>query len=80
MPKENQLPPKIHELLKKKGWSWPLDEKTKAQIHEAMERLSGSIHIPEEDLEELFRDNPRFSYVLKAKKLLGNRDFETYGK
>jgi hypothetical protein len=66
---ENQLPPKIHELLKKKGWSWPLDEKTKAQIHEAMERLSGSIHIPEEDLEELFGDNPRFSYILKANKL-----------
>jgi len=66
---ENQLPPKIHELLKKKGWPWPLDEKTKAQIHEAMERLSGSIHIPEEDLEELFGDNPRFSYILKAKKL-----------
>ncbi len=67
--KEYQLPPKIQELLKKKGWAWPLGEKTKAQIHEAMERLSGSIHIPEEDLEELFGDNPRFSYVLKAKKL-----------
>jgi len=66
---ENQLPPKIHELLKKKGWSWPLNKKTKAQIHEAMERFTGGTHIPEEEFEDLFGDNPRFSYVLKAKKL-----------
>ena len=68
--KEYRLPPKIQELLKKKGWSWPLDEKTKVQIHEAMERFTGGTHIPEEEFEDLFGDNPRFSYVFKSKKLL----------
>jgi hypothetical protein len=40
-----KLPPKIRELLRKRGWSWPPDEKLKKQIEEAMERFVGSIHL-----------------------------------
>jgi len=35
------FPPKIQELLKKKGWNWPPDERLKAQIREAGRRLIG---------------------------------------
>lgn len=51
------FPPKIQELLKKKGWNWPPDEKLKAQIHEAGRRLSGSIYIEPDVLEEVRKDD-----------------------
>ena len=51
------FPPKIQELLKKKGWNWPPDEKLKAQIREAGRRLSGSIHIEPDVLEEIRKDD-----------------------
>ena len=51
------FPPKIQELLKKKGWNWPPDEKLKAQIREAGRRLSGSIHIEPDILEEVRKDD-----------------------
>jgi hypothetical protein len=48
------LPPVIAELLKQKGWSWPLSEENRKQIHEAMERFRGSMDIPEELWDEVF--------------------------
>ncbi|MBM3238450.1 hypothetical protein FJZ31_19325 [Candidatus Poribacteria bacterium] len=58
MSKNNNLPPKILELLKKKGWNWPPDEKLKAQIREASERFT--MHIDEEVLLEVLKDFPGF--------------------
>jgi len=40
--RNNQLPEKIQELLKKKGWTWPPDEKLKAQWESASERIHNS--------------------------------------
>jgi hypothetical protein len=45
MAKNNQLPEKIQELLKKKGWTWPPDEKLKAQWDAAAKRLAGSLKV-----------------------------------
>ncbi|MBM3241669.1 hypothetical protein FJZ31_35775 [Candidatus Poribacteria bacterium] len=42
MSKNSQLPEKIQELLKKKGWLWPPDEKLKAQWDSATERIHNS--------------------------------------
>ncbi len=51
------FPPKIQELLKKRGWNWPPDENLKTQIREAGRRLSGSIHIEPGILEEVRKDD-----------------------
>lgn len=59
------LPPVIAELLKQKGWSWPLSEENKLQIHEALERLEGSLTVPEE---------------LQAEVYEGLRGFENYAR
>jgi hypothetical protein len=55
---QNQLPPNIRELLQKKGWTWPPDEKLKAEIHEAWERLIGSRSTDPEVLKEVHKDFP----------------------
>ncbi|MBI1925112.1 hypothetical protein HYR99_12795 [Candidatus Poribacteria bacterium] len=65
----NNLPPQIQKLLKEKGWTWPPDEKLKKQIHEAMERSSGSLHVREEDLPELLEGIRGFEHVCRNKKL-----------
>jgi len=49
MSKNNQLPEKIQELLKKKGWTWPPDENLKAQWDAAAKRLAGSLKIDNDD-------------------------------
>jgi len=54
----NQLPPQIQKLLKKKGWTWPPDEKLKAEMHEAWERLSGSTATPPHILKEVHKFFP----------------------
>jgi len=69
MATNNNLPPQIQELLKKKGWIWPPDEKLKRQIHEAMRRLSGSVTVPEELWDEVFEGIRGFEHVCRAKKL-----------
>ncbi len=38
------FPPSIQELLKKRGWTWPPDEKLQKKMDEAFERLAGSVH------------------------------------
>ena len=50
------MPPKIQELLKKKGWNWPPDKKLKAQFRKTIEKAAGSIHIAPEILEELHKE------------------------
>jgi len=45
MIKNDKLPEKIQELLKKKGWIWPPDEKLKAQWDAAAKRLAGSLKV-----------------------------------
>lgn len=52
------FPPKIQELLKKRGWNWPPDEKLKAQIHEAAQKFIGSVHTGKDVLKEVHKDFP----------------------
>jgi hypothetical protein len=49
MAKNNQLPFKIQELLKKKGWTWPPDEKLKERWEVAAKRLAGSLKVNNDD-------------------------------
>lgn len=60
MPSQNNFPPQIYELLKKKGWTWPPDKKLKKQIHETIENASGSLHTPPDLLKEILRESGRF--------------------
>ena len=48
------LPPVIAELLKQKGWSWPLSEPDRKQIGDALRALSGSFSVPEELWNDVF--------------------------
>jgi hypothetical protein len=52
--KGRPLPPVIAELVRQKGWSWPLSEENKRQIHQAFDRLRGSLSVPEELWDEVF--------------------------
>jgi hypothetical protein len=57
MPKRlEDLPPKIQELLKQKGWTYPPDEKLKQQWKESWERLKGRGRTDPELLEEIYRE------------------------
>ena len=44
MAKMEDFPASIQELLKKRGWTWPPDQKLRKNIDEAFERLAGSVH------------------------------------
>ncbi len=66
MSQNDNLPSKILELLKKKGWNWPPDEKLKAQIREASERFI--MHIDEEVLSEVLKDFPGFESRYGSRK------------
>lgn len=48
------LPPRIQELLKKKGWSYPPDEKLKQQWKTASKRFDGKVHTDSEILREIY--------------------------
>ena len=52
------FPPKIQELLKKKGWNWPPDEKLKTQMREAAQKFIGSVHTGKDVLKEVHKDFP----------------------
>ncbi len=62
------LPPVIAELLKQKGWSWPLSEENKKQIGEALSRLSGSMSVPDELREEVYEGMRGYKYHVMRKK------------
>ncbi|MEZ8220308.1 hypothetical protein GG496_000475 [Candidatus Fervidibacteria bacterium JGI MDM2 JNZ-1-D12] len=62
------LPPKIQELLKRKGWTYPPDEKLKQQWKEAWERLQGRGKTDPELLEEIYREMG-WTWFERAKKL-----------
>ena len=51
------FPPKIKELLRKKGWKWPPDEKRKAQIREAAQKCLGSMHTDPRVLEQVRQED-----------------------
>jgi hypothetical protein len=68
MVNEDRIPPKIRELLKKKGWTWPPDEKLQKEMREALERTAGSIHTPPELLEEMAKDDHVLYNLLQKKK------------
>jgi len=61
------LPPVIAELLKQKGWSWPLGEENKEQIHDALDRFSGKTHVPEDLWDEVFEGVRGFENVRPKK-------------
>lgn len=63
------LPPVIAELVKQKGWSWPLSEENKLQIHEAFGRLRGSLSVPEELWDEVFEGVRGFEHVRPNKNV-----------
>jgi len=50
------LPPKIQEALKRKGWTYPPTEEMKRQWREAWERIIGKDDTEPELLEELWRE------------------------
>lgn len=54
--KMEDLPPKIQEALKRKGWSWPPSEKELKEREEAAKRLAGSIYIDPDILKEIYRE------------------------
>jgi hypothetical protein len=65
MAEMKDLPPLIQELLKKKGWPWPPDEKLKAQFRETIKNAAGSIHTDPSILEELYRE---FGWTYHARR------------
>jgi len=44
------FPPSIQELLKKRGWNWPPDEKLQKKMDEAFERFAGSVHVDDPEI------------------------------
>jgi hypothetical protein len=50
------LPPKIQEALKRKGWTYPPTEEMKRQWKEAWERIIGRDETDPDLLEELWRE------------------------
>jgi hypothetical protein len=50
------FPPSIQEQLKKRGWTWPPDEKLKKKMSEAAKGFVGSIHVEPDLLRDLLRD------------------------
>ncbi|MCX7778592.1 MAG: hypothetical protein N2381_11175, partial [Armatimonadetes bacterium] len=60
MPKAKRLedlPPKIQELLKKRGWTYPPTEEMKRQWREAAKQFDGALRTPPEVLEELAEED-----------------------
>ncbi len=51
------FPPKIKELLRKKGWNWPPDEKLKAQMWEAAQKFLGSMRTDPRVLEKVRQED-----------------------
>jgi hypothetical protein len=60
MPGQNNFPPQIQELLKKKGWTWPPDEQLRKEMEETAEKAAGSLHTPSEILKKVLRESGRF--------------------
>jgi hypothetical protein len=50
------LPPKIQEALKRKGWTYPPTEEMKRQWKKAQEELAGCLDTDPDLLEELWRE------------------------
>jgi hypothetical protein len=63
------LPPVIAELLKQKGWSWPLSEADRKQIGDALRALSGSFSVPEELWDDVFEGVRGFEHVRPKKNV-----------
>lgn len=59
MPKAKRLedlPPKIQELLKKRGWTFPPTEEMKREWREAAKQFDGSLHTDPEVLEMMWEE------------------------
>jgi len=50
------LPPKIQEALKRKGWTYPPTEEMKRQWKKVQEEMAGCLDTDLELLEELWRE------------------------
>ena len=53
MAKMEDFPPSIQELLNKRGWTWPPDEKLQKKMDEAAKRAAGSVHVDPDILREI---------------------------
>jgi len=58
--KPKQFSPSNQKLLKKKGWTWPPDEKLRKQNRETIENSAGSLHTSSEVLKKVLRESGRF--------------------
>jgi hypothetical protein len=55
---DGHIPPHIMELIKKKGWTWPPDEKLKEQWRQAASRFGGSMSMDPEVRKEVVKSFP----------------------
>ena len=53
MAKMEEFPPSIQELLKKRGWTWPPNEKLQKKMDEAAKRAASSVHVDPDILREI---------------------------
>lgn len=53
----HQLPPKIAQLLKEKGWKYPFDEETKKKMRESFAQVAGSMNTPTDVLKEVRQED-----------------------
>jgi hypothetical protein len=66
--REVEIPPKIEELLKKRGWTFPPTEEMKREWREAAKRFDGSLRTGREVLEELAKEDHVLYRILQIKK------------
>jgi hypothetical protein len=60
MRSSKELPLKIQELLKAKGWTWPPGPSQQSEMEEAARQAAGSLHIEPNLLEEVMKEYPWF--------------------
>jgi len=60
MSSQNNFFLQIQGLLKKKGWTWPPDEKLRKQIRETIQKAAGNLHTPPEVLKKVLRESGFF--------------------
>jgi hypothetical protein len=70
------LPPKIQELLHKKGWTYPPDDELRRQWWEASRRFDGKVHTDPEILREIYLEKG-WTWINRAKR---KSDAESEGK
>ncbi len=63
MSSQNNLPPKIQELLKKRNQLWPPDETLKKQMEGVAKKAAGSLRTAPEILKKVLKESGQFPEV-----------------